>query len=177
MAALFPGPCPHVQRWPPSARSARRCIRSRSNLAVTPTLRSRNETVVQNRFRTRAASLRERLEERIHATFPEKKNGEQRADTRRTIPYFSISTRSETAACKSTFVRSFIHSFSLVRSNARKTARDILAENLPNNGICAANPGSINVDIGDAITNTRRAWKKRRRQRVSCLASRRWSRL
>lgn len=44
MAALRPGPCPHVQRWLP-ARSDCRCICPRSSLVVAfPTLRSHNDT-------------------------------------------------------------------------------------------------------------------------------------
>lgn len=76
IAALFPGPCPHVQRWP-SARSARRCVRSRSNLAVTPTLCSRKRDR-RARICSGPRCLRGRPEERIQATFPQKKkNGEQ----------------------------------------------------------------------------------------------------
>jgi hypothetical protein len=72
IAALRPGPCPHVQRWP-SARSAHRCIRSRSNFAVTSTYCLRNDIAVQNR---RAYTA---YEESSGSDFAQRsRNGEQR---------------------------------------------------------------------------------------------------
>lgn len=75
IAALLPCPCPHVQRWP-FARSARRCVRSRSRIAVTSTSRFRNDALLCRIIRY-VRSARGTTRGRIF------RNGEQNDEQRR----------------------------------------------------------------------------------------------